>query len=191
VAHRWPAFLPDGKHFLYLSVSTRDDRRGVYLGTIDGPATAGRLLFASDTGAIFVPGTSASQGFILSTGSGAVEVRAFDTARLAIVGDVRSIGVPAVSATPHHPALLSASGDVLAFAASAIPFGFRSSRIDRDGSNLKIEEGNQLGGFPRVSPDGRFLARCRVDLIRSNPDILWTIWNAALRSGSPPPALMT
>jgi serine/threonine protein kinase/Tol biopolymer transport system component len=171
-SHRWPAFLPDGRHFIYFVYSGRDDRRGVYVGTLDGPPTAaGARLFASDSGAIYTPGSSASQGLLLSTGSGGVEVRSFDTDRLVVSGDTRSIAVSAAAATPHHPSLLSASGDVLAFGSSTIPYGFRFGRIDRDGSNLTLEEGNQLGGFPRVSPDGRFLARCRVDQIRSNPDI--------------------
>ncbi|HEX5215995.1 MAG TPA: protein kinase [Vicinamibacterales bacterium] len=171
VAHRWPVFLPDGRHFLYQSVSPRDDRRGVFIGTIDGPPAVGRLLFPSDVGAIYVPGVSASEGFLLSAGSGGVEVRSFDVVRLVVTGDTRSIAVPAAVDTPHHPALLNASSEMLAFGASAIPFGFRLGRVDRDGSNLILETENQLGGFPRLSPDGRFLARCRVDFIRSNPDI--------------------
>jgi len=170
-SHRWPAFLPDGKHFLYFLTSGRDDRRGVYVGTLDGSPTAGRLLFTSDSGALYVPGPSASQGVLLSAGSGGVEVRAFDTSRFVVIGEPRSIAVPATAATPHDPSLLSATGDVLAFGSRVIPFGFRFGRVDRDGSNVRLEDGNQLGGFPRVSPDGRFLARCRVDLVRSNPDI--------------------
>jgi hypothetical protein len=170
--HRWPAFLPDGTHFLYLAVSTRDDRRGVYVGSIDGPAAAAKpLLFASDSGAIYVSGDSASQGFILSAGGGRIEVRPFDAARLILSGDARSMDVPASASTPHHAALLSASPDVMAYGPGAVPWGFRIGRVDRDGSNLKLEQGNQLGGFPRLSPDGRFLARCRVDTVRSNPDI--------------------
>jgi hypothetical protein len=37
--------------------------------------------------------------------------------------------------------------------------------------NLRVEPDNELSGSPRVSPDGRFLARHRADPVRSNPDI--------------------
>jgi hypothetical protein len=34
--HRFPQFLPDGRHFLYLRVSTDDpNRTGIYAGSID------------------------------------------------------------------------------------------------------------------------------------------------------------
>ena len=35
VSHRWPSFLPDGRHFLYFGVSVNDGRRGVYVGSLD------------------------------------------------------------------------------------------------------------------------------------------------------------
>ena len=110
-------------------------------------------------------------GLVLSAAGGRTEVRNFDTARRVVVGEVRSIEVNATSATPHHAALLSASSHVLAFGSGLIPWGHRFARIDRDGSNLRLEAENELGGFPRLSPDGKFLARCRVDPLRSNPDI--------------------
>src|SRR5262249_39777203 len=33
-AQSWPQFLPDGKHFIYLSRSSRSDQNGIYLGTL-------------------------------------------------------------------------------------------------------------------------------------------------------------
>ena len=38
--HSWPAFLPDGNRFLYFVRSTNAERRGVYVGRIDGPAVS-------------------------------------------------------------------------------------------------------------------------------------------------------
>jgi serine/threonine protein kinase len=172
VGHKWPAFLPDGRHFLYFGSSVRDDRRGVYVGSLDEPrAQPAAPLFLSDSGAVFVPVDGQPHGLLLSAAGGRIEVRSFDAARRAVVGDARSIDVNATSATPHHAALLNASSDVLAYSSGLIPWGFRFARIDRDGSNLRLEPDNQLGGFPRVSPNGKFLARCRVDPLRSNPDI--------------------
>jgi Tol biopolymer transport system component len=56
----------------------------------------------------------------------------------------------------------------------------KGGRIDRDGSNLRVEPESQLSGSPRVSPDGRFLARHRLEAVRSNPDI----WVEDLERGS-------
>jgi Tol biopolymer transport system component/DNA-binding winged helix-turn-helix (wHTH) protein len=58
VSHRYPSFLPDGRHFVFLVWSGDVDREGVYLGSLDGTApvrllpdlspavwTAGHLVF--------------------------------------------------------------------------------------------------------------------------------------------------
>jgi len=34
--HRWPLFLPDGKHFLYLAEGTSDDGNTIYAGSREG-----------------------------------------------------------------------------------------------------------------------------------------------------------
>ena len=60
--HRWPKFLPDGVHFLYLCMSNDDTRGGIHTGSLDSPedsfvvATrgradydAGRLLFVRES----------------------------------------------------------------------------------------------------------------------------------------------
>lgn len=181
VSHRWPYFLPDGRHFLYFGLSVDDNRRGVYVGSLDEPTAPSRQpIFLSDSGAIYAPGASRSEGLVLLASNGRIEVRPFDADRLIVNGDARALETPATPATPHHPALMSASATVLAYASGVIPWGNRIARIDRDGSNLRVEADNQLTGAPRISPDGRFLARHRVDGVRSNPDI----WVDDLERGS-------
>ena len=36
-SHRWPFFLPDGKHFLYAVYSNDQTSRGIYIGSLDSP----------------------------------------------------------------------------------------------------------------------------------------------------------
>jgi Tol biopolymer transport system component len=172
VSHRWPSFLPDGRHCLYFGLSVNDSRRGVYVGSLDEPASQpARPIFLSDSGAIYAPGASRSEGTILSASNGRIDVRPFDADRLVVTGDAHALELNASTATPHHPALMSASSTVIAYASGVIPWGSRFARIDRDGSNLRVEANHELSGSPRVSPGGRFLARHRLDAVRSNPDI--------------------
>ena len=41
--HLWPAFLPDGRHFLYMADSAQNEGHGVYVSALDAP-TPKRLL---------------------------------------------------------------------------------------------------------------------------------------------------
>ena len=55
-SHRWPVLLPDGIHFLFYVRASIDDRRGVYVGRLDRPASTPDLpLFRSESEAVFVP----------------------------------------------------------------------------------------------------------------------------------------
>jgi serine/threonine protein kinase/Tol biopolymer transport system component len=56
-SHRWPLFLPDGKHFLYLAIthnSPRDPNNGIYFASLDGKEN--RLVMQSDTQADYSAG---------------------------------------------------------------------------------------------------------------------------------------
>jgi eukaryotic-like serine/threonine-protein kinase len=80
-SHRWPYFLPDGKHFLYLAVihaNNLDPNDAIFLASLDGKENrlvmrgftnvayvAGRLLFMRETTLMaqpFDPGTGMLQG---------------------------------------------------------------------------------------------------------------------------------
>src|SRR5205085_12147720 len=86
-SHLWPVFLPDGIHFLYFVRSSVDERRGVYLGRINEPAAvAGRILFRSESEAVYAPPTSANgAGVLLYIAGGRIEARIFDADRLVLV----------------------------------------------------------------------------------------------------------
>jgi serine/threonine protein kinase len=171
-SHCWPVFLPDGVHFLYFVRAAQDDRRGLYLGRVDQPAAhVGPLLLRSDSNAVYVPLPGTPEGLLLYVVNGRIEARRFDSRTLSLVGDGRVISLSAAGTTLTQPAMLSASADVLAFAASTVPYGNRLEAVDRRGQRLRLWDVPEAQNWPRLSPNGRFLARQRVDELRNTPDI--------------------
>jgi serine/threonine protein kinase len=179
-SHRWPAFLPDGIHFLFFVRASIDERRGVYVARIDRPAsTPGSPLFRSESEAVFVPTSDRGRGVLLSAADGQLQVRPFDAAALRLVGDPRTLPVAAGANTPYHSAMLSASTDLLATVAMPMPYGVRLGTVARDGTGVRLSE-REPQNWPRLSPDGRRMARQIVDPTRGNPDI----WVEDLQDGS-------
>jgi serine/threonine protein kinase/Tol biopolymer transport system component len=173
--HCWPAFLPDGIHFLYFVRSAQDERRGTYVGRIDTPASpAHSPLLRSDSNVVYVPLPGTAEGALLYVADGRVEARRFDPGTLKFTGDPRTIaGVSAGGTTLASPAMLSASAGVLAFATSTVPYenSSRLEAVDRSGRRLRVWDKPEAQNWPRLSPDGRFLARQRVHELRNTPDI--------------------
>jgi Tol biopolymer transport system component len=172
-SHWWPTFLPDGVHFLYFVRSTDDERRGVYLGRLDRPASgAGSPLFRSESEVVHAPLPGAGGDVLFYVVDGRVEVRRFDRKRLTVASDARTLGLAAGESTLYHPLMLGASSDVLAFAESGVPWGNRLEVADRTGRVVRLWPEPETQNWPRVSPDGTRLVRQRVDPRSNNPD-LW------------------
>jgi len=68
--------------------------------------------------------------------------------------------------------MLSASADVLAAVSSQIPYGSRLGSTGRNGEDPRLWKERETQNWPRLSPDGRRLARQRIDALRGNP-ALW------------------
>ena len=170
-SHRWPVFLPDGIHFLFFVRASIDERRGVYIARLDRPAsTPGAPLFRSESEAVFVPTSGPGRGVLLSAADGQLQARPFDAAALRLVGNPRTLPVAAGGNTPYHPAMLSASANLLATVATPMPYGVRLGTVARDGTAVRMSE-RQPQGWPRLSGDGKRIARQLVDPVRGNPDI--------------------
>ena len=163
-SHRWPAFLPDGVHFLYFVRALSAERRGVYLGRIDRPASApASLVFRSESEAAYVPMDAKPGGALLSVSDGHIELRPFDAARRVVTGDPRRTGLAAGGNTLYHPMMVSASAQVLAFVQSPLPFGQRLGSSGRHGEDPTIQNERLAQNWPRISPDGRRLAVQRIE----------------------------
>jgi Tol biopolymer transport system component len=180
-SHRWPAFLPDGVHFVYFVRSTTDERRGVYLGRVDRPlGQEDPMLFRSESQAVFAPSSDRDRGLLLSVTDRRIEARVIDTAAVALRGDPQAIDLPVGSVTPYHAAMLAASMNVLTTVPSAPSFGARLVSIGRNGEAPRYWSGREAQNWPRLSGDGRWLARQIIDPVRGNPDI----WAENLERGT-------
>jgi len=152
--HRWPVFLPDGRHFLYIEV-TAETKSGnhseIWVGSLDSPETA-RIVSENVRTVAF----ALDHFFFVRTGT--LYAQPFDSQRLRAAGDPipitnRDIAGPSV----FYPSEFSVSQNgVLTF----------QSSTDLASSLMWIDaKGGGLGEFnvpqyldPAFSPDGRFLA---------------------------------
>jgi dipeptidyl aminopeptidase/acylaminoacyl peptidase len=172
-SHAWPVFLPDGTHFLYFVRSADDERRGLYVGRSDRPPEmASKPLVKSDSNAVFVPDADGDEGELLYVSDQRIEARRFNTRTITLGAAPRTIAsLVAAGTTLAYPAMLSASSDVLAFATATVPYGHRLEAVERNGQRARVWEQPEAQNWPRLSPDGRYLARQRVDELRNTPDI--------------------
>jgi Tol biopolymer transport system component len=78
--HRWPAFLPDGKHFLYLArVVQRDEHNAIRVGSLDGKEN--RLILNGELNVEY------ASGYLLYGRDTTLMAQAFDPGRLVFTGD--------------------------------------------------------------------------------------------------------
>jgi len=162
--HRGPTFLPDGRHFVFYAMGSRE-ARGVYAGEL---GTSGiRRLMEADTPAVFAP-----PNHLLFVLRSRLLAQRIDPTTLALVGDP----VPLADGIAAEP-----MGGVAAFAASGGTVAYRTGpsagrrqfvRVDRGGNELsRIGSPEAVGpSYPSPSPDGRRLAVQRS--VDGNTDIL-------------------
>jgi serine/threonine protein kinase/Tol biopolymer transport system component len=187
-AHWWPVALPDGVHFLYFVRSIDADRRGIYLGRVDRPAAvAGERLFYSESGAAFLRHAGSEEADLVYIANGRVESRRFNHVSLTVAAQARTLDFLPAERTIPNPLMVSASDDVMAFADSIVPSGSRLLSVTMDGKGLRLWDKAEAHGWPRVSPDGRLIARSHIDETLSQPDI----WVEDLERGTMYPVLKT
>jgi Tol biopolymer transport system component len=104
-ALRWPQFLPDGKHFMFVALPPRDGNFDVYVASLDAP---GRKRIMSAGAA---PTCAGEHGLIFAS-SGRIMCQKFDYRRLETVGEPIALG-PATSSdvsVGQHLAIASLNG---------------------------------------------------------------------------------
>jgi eukaryotic-like serine/threonine-protein kinase len=165
--HRFPQFLPDGRHFLFF-VRGADDVRGVYIGSLDGEAP--RRLFGGDTAAPVYPLGEA----LVFVRQGALYSQRFDQARRTLTGDAVPIANQVAVDAVNHAAFSVAANGTIAYRSAAGTQRRQFVWFDRSGRELaRVGEPDDARAFsPVLGPDGRRVAMHRT--IAGNVDI-WVL----------------
>jgi Tol biopolymer transport system component/predicted Ser/Thr protein kinase len=158
--HRWPQFLPDGRHFLYQRVSSDANKMGVYVGSIDakpGEQSLKRLL-ASDRQAYYAVSSSGGPGYLVFLRDSTLMAQPFDPAKMELSGEPTAIaeGVDSFGRATYGLFSVSNTGTLV----------YRGRTVSRMSLTWFDQQGNPGGTLgepgeyanPAVSPDGTRVA---------------------------------
>ncbi|HSB09430.1 MAG TPA: protein kinase [Blastocatellia bacterium] len=173
VFYRWPCFLPDGDHFLYLMTTTAppapEEKSEVYVASLEGKGP--KRLFSADSNAIYAPAPE-GRGYLLFAREGALMAQSFDANSLTLSGDPYRVA-DHVRVNLNNRAFISVSDNgVLAY--DSTPFSTPANQlvwVDRQGKQLETIPATGTFQMPSISPDGKRLAVSRFDRRIGNSDI--------------------
>jgi serine/threonine protein kinase len=168
-SHRWPSFLPDGKHFLYFSrtISFGAEAEGdaIFIGSID--RTVNKLLIASPANAMV------ASGHLLFIRGNSLLAQPLDLGNLELKGEPVTLASGIINDPGFSLAVFSASQNgILAFQTGEGLAGARLAVVDRTGNELGFI-GDVIEHYsPRLSPDGQRIV-CYIFEPKSRTQNLW------------------
>jgi eukaryotic-like serine/threonine-protein kinase len=152
VTHRWPQFLPDGKHYLFFVRAGESSATGLYVGKV-GSGERQKVLSIS-ANALYAP-----PGYLLFGRGDTLMAQPFDATNIRITGE------PTV--TTHEVSLNIASNflnfsvsqtGLLVYSSGLLGSGRQLVWYDRQGKLLSRLGSPEYISWPQISPDGQRLA---------------------------------
>ena len=170
-AHDFPAFLQDGRHFLYVIRSRKRENTGICLGSLDTPGARVRLLddISNAEYAPAPPGDPAP-GYLLFARAETLMAQPFDADHLKLLGEASSIVDRIGRNAVNLGASFSASQGGVLFTSETYN-GDRLTWFDRAGKPLGVMGDPGLHLSPRLSPDEQKVAVDQSDAERFLPDV--------------------
>jgi Tol biopolymer transport system component len=165
-AHLHPAFLPDGRHFVFVAHNIDPEKTSVMLGSLDSKDV--RRLFYADSNAVF-----ADPGYLLFGRNSAIFAWRFDPRSLKLVGDPAPAFERVRCLREDNNLTASAAGNRVVFVTW---FGRRRLVwVDRKGRELGTL--GEIGGYSdvRISPDGQKVAVALRDPSHGQNQDVWVL----------------
>jgi eukaryotic-like serine/threonine-protein kinase len=130
-SHRWPFFLPDGQHFIYLAINHDPSRAAsdsLYYASLDGREN--RLLFRSESNAVY------GSGFLLFARSGQLMAQAFDASTGTLSGEPQAVASGVVDDISTWHTDVTASNNGLLVLGSGGTADWQLIWTDRNGKQI-------------------------------------------------------
>ena len=165
--HRWPVFLPDGKHFLYLAfdVRLRSDVNAIYVGLLDSHEK--RFVTKALANAAY-----AAPGYLLFYRDNTLFAQKFDPARLEAQGDpVPVLGEIQSLTRMARVSFAAADGGLLVAQTSRAVSFSQLIWFDRKGNQIDAVRKPDEYANVFLSPDGKSVAMDRTDSASQNTDV--------------------
>jgi Tol biopolymer transport system component len=168
-SHRWPVFLPDGTHYLFLAANFSGQKHvdSIFVGSLDSKEK--RFVVEADANAAY-----AAPGFLLFYRDKALVAQRFDLNRFALTGEPASILSDIQNLLPIKRAVFSVSdnGVLIAQTGSAVTLS-QPVWFDRKGNAVGEIGKPEAYGNVSIAPNGRSVAVNKTDAGSQNTDI-WT-----------------
>jgi len=152
--HRWPRFLPDGKHYFFVAGSVfgfkENPSNVLLLGTLDG--TTSKVLMHVHGSAEY------ASGHILFMRQNTLMAQALDINRLELTGEAVPVADPVQQDELTLQSVFSASQDGLLTYEEGSSGTRQLTLVDRTGKPVTAPAPPDSYGVPRFSPDGKSVA---------------------------------
>ena len=169
-SHSWPAFLPDGRHVVFLVSASDRARAGIWITSLDDPAARQRVA-ASETQPLVANDT------LLFLTDQVLVAQQIDVGARTLIGRSVPVGM-SVGRGPLGQTFASAVSEVLIFGAPST--SLRELRwVARDGTTIGRASEPIDAWDLRIAPDGRRVAVTELDPQLRTLDVF-------IRSGSQP-----
>ena len=155
--HRFPWFLPDGRHFLYTDTVSNGAESGVYVADLESKDR--KRVVAADSNAVYSP-----PGYLLFLRERTLMAQPFDAGRLQTTGDAVPIAdqVDSQSTKAQNQFSISQNG-VLAYTSGRDGGGALLTWFDRSGKVTGTLGTPNALSWGAISPDGKTVAVQRID----------------------------
>lgn len=154
IGHRFPAFLPDGEHFLYAALPGKNGRFDIFLGSLSGGAPV--FLAAMESAPVY-----SEPGYLLYSRQGVLTGQPFDAKALRLHGD--PVTLEDEPAAILDPAIAYTAGRTVSVAANG-SLGYVSAPSTQTIAEWYDVNGRRTGTLPLppghferivISPDGK------------------------------------
>lgn len=166
VTHRWPQFLPDGRHFLYLAgapLGLRQSSNEILVGALDSKDS--KVLIHTHANALY------SSGHILFLRETTLMAQPFDAKRLELTGDVSPVADAVQEDEISLRSIFSVSQNgILTYAEGSTNSNRKLIWVDRGGRQVGEVPGEDSYRNPRISPDGKEI----LYTLTSSPFDIWS-----------------
>ena len=164
-SQRWPMFLPDGKHFLYMEFSRQSDTNAIFVGSLDSDEKI--FVTKASANAAYAP-----PGYLLYFRDKTVFAQRFDLKKFALTGEPVAI----LNKIQDYPrvarAVFAASDTGMIVAQSGA--GVSLSQLvwfDRTGKELGVVGRPDVYANVSLAPTGKSVAVDKTDIGSGNADV--------------------